>query len=208
MVIDTADTSCVPPLGSRHGIRHARYGDHTRVGLPSRAFARQLRSEPRLPQLSLHSPVGDLSLSEEDGALVALDWGWGSEQTATALLREARSQLHAYFDGDLQQFSLALAPAGTAYRKRVWQALIAIPPGITVTYGDLAATVGGSARSIGTAMATNPIPIIIPCHRVVASAGPGGYSAGDGLATKHFLLALERRGVAFDPTAQTQLELS
>jgi len=164
--------------------------------------------DPPLPQLSLHSPVGDLSISEEDEALVALDWGWGSEQSETPLLREARRQLHAYFDGDLLAFTLPLAPFGTPYRKRVWQALMLVPPGTTCSYGALAARAGGSARSIGTAMATNPIPIIIPCHRVVASAGPGGYSGGDGLPTKHFLMALERSHPAFVPTAQTQLELS
>ena len=90
----------------------------------------------------------------------------------------------------------------------VWQALMAIPPGTTQSYGQLAETCGGSARSVGTAMATNPIPIIIPCHRVVATTGPGGYSGGDGLPTKFFLLALERRGAAFVSTDQTQLELS
>lgn len=161
-----------------------------------------------MPQLSLHSPVGDLSLSEEDGALVALDWGWGSVQTPTPMLLAARDQLHAYFDGTLTQFDLPLAPFGTAYRKHVWQALIAIPPGITRTYGELAAFAGGSARSIGTAMATNPIAIIIPCHRVVASAGPGSYSGGDGLPTKQFLLALELRHAPSISTAQTRLELS
>jgi methylated-DNA-[protein]-cysteine S-methyltransferase len=163
--------------------------------------------EPRLPQLSLHSPVGDLSLSEEDGALVALDWGWGSEQTQTKLLLAARDQLHAYFDGALQRFDLPLAPFGTPYRKRVWQALIAVPPGETRTYGDLAAQAGGSARAIGSAMASNPIPILIPCHRVVASTGLGGYSGGDGLATKQFLLALERRGVAFASADQPPASL-
>ncbi len=166
-----------------------------------------------MSQLSLHSPVGDLSLSEEDGSLVALDWGWGSVQTPTPLLVEARAQLQAYFDGTLLHFNLPLAPQGTPYRKRIWQALIAVPPGQTVTYGDLAASAGGSARSVGTAMATNPIPIIIPCHRVLATSGMGGYSGGDGLPTKQFLLALERRGRAASTDAvsfhaQPQLDLT
>jgi methylated-DNA-[protein]-cysteine S-methyltransferase len=139
---------------------------------------------------------------------VALDWGWGSEQTQTPLLLSARDQLNAFFDGTLQRFDLPLAPFGTPYRKRIWQALLEIPPGAQRSYGELAAQYGGSARSVGTAMATNPIPIIIPCHRVVASNGPGGYSGGDGLPTKHFLLALERRSVAFVSTDQPRLELS
>ncbi len=175
-------------------------------GVPSSSTPRPAWTS--LPQLSLHTPVGDLSLSEENGALVALDWGWGSLQTPTPLLLAARIQLQAYFDGELTRFDLPLAPFGTPYRKRVWQALIAVPPGHTVTYGALAALAGGSARSIGSAMATNPIPIIIPCHRVLAGNGPGGYSGGDGLPTKHFLLALERGGASSVFTDQPQLELS
>ena len=149
-----------------------------------------------LPQLSLHTPVGDITVSEDDGAIVALDWGWGRDQEPTPLLVAARAQLQAYFDGDALRFDLPLAPFGTAYRKRVWSALRLIPPGQTNTYAGLAAIAGGSARSVGTAMATNPIPILIPCHRVVASAGLGGYSGGDGLPTKLFLLDLERRAAA------------
>ena len=146
-----------------------------------------------MPQLSLHTPVGDITVSEDEGAIVALDWGWGRDQEPTALLVEARAQLQAYFDGDLVQFTLPLAPYGTQYRQRVWSALCRIPPGQTNTYAELAAIAGGSARSVGTAMSSNPIPILIPCHRVVASSGLGGYSGGEGLPTKIFLLALERQ---------------
>jgi len=144
-----------------------------------------------LPQLSLHAPLGDVTVSEEDGAIVALDWGWGRDQTATPLLRRACDELHAYFDGELSRFDLPLAPAGTAYRKRVWQALCEIPYGETRSYAVIAALTGGSARSVGQANADNPIPIIIPCHRVVAATHLGGYSGGDGLDTKRALLALE-----------------
>jgi methylated-DNA-[protein]-cysteine S-methyltransferase len=144
-----------------------------------------------LPQLSLHTPVGDLTVSEEDGAIVALDWGWGRDQTETALLARARAQLHAYFDGELTAFDLPVAPAGTPYRRAVWKALRTIPYGATRTYGQLAAQAGGSPRSVGQANGANPIPIIVPCHRVLASNGLGGYSAGDGSATKRYLLNLE-----------------
>lgn len=146
-----------------------------------------------MPQLSLHTPVGDLTLSEEDGSIVALDWGWGRDQSITPVLADARHQLQAYFDGSSAPFKVPLAAFGTAYRKRVWQALMKVPPGQTCTYGALAALAGGSARSVGTAMSTNPIPIFIPCHRVTGSLTLGGYSGGDGLPTKRFLLALERR---------------
>lgn len=146
-----------------------------------------------MPQLSLHSPVGDLTVSEENGAIVALDWGWGRDQTPTPLLRRAVAALHAYFDGAACGFDLPLAPDGSPYARHVWAALTEIPFGETRTYADIARRAGGSARSVGRANARNPIPIIIPCHRVVASNGLGGYSGADGLSTKRFLLALETR---------------
>ncbi len=139
--------------------------------------------------------MGDLTLSEEDGALVAIDWGWVEAQDPTPLLAEARRQLQAYFDGDRLSFDLPLAPAAPPYQRRVWQALCEIPPGTTRSYADIARAVGGSPRAVGGANGRNPIPIVIPCHRVVATTGIGGYSGGDGLPTKRFLLALERAGL-------------
>jgi methylated-DNA-[protein]-cysteine S-methyltransferase len=145
-----------------------------------------------MPQLSLHTPVGDISISEDDGAVVALDWGWGSDQTETTLLRHARDLLHAYFDGVPVRFDLLLRPVGgTDYRRRVWRVLQDIPRGETRTYGEVARVAGGSSRSVGGASGANPIPILIPCHRVVASGGIGGYSGADGVRTKRFLLELE-----------------
>jgi len=155
-----------------------------------------------VPQLSLHTPVGDLTVSEEDGAIVALDWGWGRDQTESKLLRRARAQLHEYFDGARQEFDLPLAPAGTAYRRRVWQELTRIPFGETRSYKEVAAHAGGSARSVGQANGANPIPIIIPCHRVLATGGIGGYSGGAGLTTKRYLLDLETNRLTAD-TAPT-----
>ena len=155
-----------------------------------------------MPQLSLHTPLGDLTVSEEDGAIVAVDWGWGRDQDRTPLLTEARAQLQAYFDGRLTRFDLVLAPVGTEYRRRVWAALCDIPAGQTRSYADIARIAGGAARSVGQANGANPIPVLIPCHRVVAAAGAdgrwaetgmGGYSGGDGLTTKRFLLQLEAR---------------
>jgi methylated-DNA-[protein]-cysteine S-methyltransferase len=146
-----------------------------------------------LPQLSLHTQIGDLTVSEEAGRIVALDWGWGRDQTETALLVRVRAQLHAYFDGEPVRFDVPLAPAGTAYRQRVWAALCRIPLGEVRTYAEIAREAGGGPRSVGGANASNPIPILIPCHRVVATDGLGGYSGGDGLDTKRALLDLERR---------------
>ncbi len=145
-----------------------------------------------MPQLSLHTPLGDLTVSEEHGAIVAVDWGWGKDQAETELLVLAREQLQAYFDRQRVAFDLPLAPHGTQYRRRVWAALCAIPAGQTRTYGEIAGIVGGSARSVGQANGSNPIPVLIPCHRVVASGGLGGYSGGDGLDTKRLLLKLEQ----------------
>ncbi len=144
-----------------------------------------------MPQLSLHSPLGDLTISAEDGAIVAIDWGWGRDQHHTPLLDEARRQLQAYFDRRLSRFDLPLSPAGSAYRRRVWAALCDIPSGQTRTYAEIARVTGGASRSVGQANGANPIPVLIPCHRVVASGGIGGYSGGEGLTTKRFLLQLE-----------------
>ncbi|HEY4043053.1 MAG TPA: methylated-DNA--[protein]-cysteine S-methyltransferase [Rhodopila sp.] len=144
-----------------------------------------------MSQLSLHTPVGDITIFEENGAIVSLDWGWVPDQTPSPTLQHAREQLEAYFDGALTVFDLPLAPSGTAYRRQVWRALCEIPYGETRSYLDIAAKAGGSARSVGQANGRNPIPLIIPCHRVVATTHIGGYSGGDGLSTKRWLLALE-----------------
>ena len=146
-----------------------------------------------MPQLSLHSPLGALTLSQEEAGLVALDWGWACSQQQTELLQQAASQLHAYFDGALESFDLPLAATGTAYCVKVWSALRRIPFGATRTYGEIAAEIGGSPRAVGQANRNNPLPILIPCHRVVARLGIGGFTAEGGVETKRFLLDHERR---------------
>jgi len=155
-----------------------------------------------MPQLSLHTPLGDITLSEEEGAIVALDWGRGIhpdhpgwDRMETPLLCEARDRLQDYFDGRPVGFDLPLAPQGTPFQRRVWEALRHIPPGETRSYAEIAREVGcRAARAIGRANGANPIPILIPCHRVVAADGSlGGYSGADGPATKRYLLDLERR---------------
>lgn len=144
-----------------------------------------------MAHLSLHTPIGDLTVFEADGAIVSLDWGWVYDAQPTPLLERARDQLYDYFDGRLKAFDLPLAPVGTPYRQAVWKALCAIPYGETRTYVDIARVAGGSPRSVGQANGHNPIPVFIPCHRVVATAHLGGYSGGDGLDTKRWLLTLE-----------------
>lgn len=155
-----------------------------------------------MSQLSLHTPIGDITLFEEEGAIVALDWGRGmhpdlpgQEPGGTALLRAAADRLQDYFDGKPVSFDLPLAPQGTAFQRVVWEALRRIPAGETRSYAEIAREVGcRAARAVGRANGANPIPILIPCHRVVAADGRlGGYSGADGLATKRYLLDLERR---------------
>lgn len=147
-----------------------------------------------MPQLSLRTPLGDLTLSEEDGAIVSLDWGRVAEQQPTPLLRDAADQLQDYFDGKRRHFQIPLAPHGTPYQRRVWAELQRIPPGETRSYGDMARALASGPRAMGQANGKNPIPIIIPCHRVVGADGSiGGYSGLDGADTKRFLLDLESR---------------
>jgi methylated-DNA-[protein]-cysteine S-methyltransferase len=149
-----------------------------------------------MPQLSLHTPLGEVTISEDGGAIVALDWGRGRDQEATALLCQARDQLQEYFDGKRMSFNLPLAPEGSNFQKRVWTALCAIPPGETRSYADIARTIGSAPRAVGGANGANPIPLFIPCHRVIAADGSlGGYSGGDGPATKRFLLDHESRAL-------------
>jgi methylated-DNA-[protein]-cysteine S-methyltransferase len=147
-----------------------------------------------MPALSLHAPVGDLTIFAENEAIVAVEWGWGSVQDSSPVLRRAKAALEAYFDGEILADDLPLQPVGTPYRQKVWQALRQIPAGQTRSYAEIARVAGGSPRSVGGANAANPIPIFIPCHRVLATNGIGGYSGGDGLETKRALLALEQLG--------------
>ncbi|CAI3940146.1 DNA repair enzyme Ada (O6-methylguanine-DNA--protein-cysteine methyltransferase) (AdaB) (PDB:6RLA) (PUBMED:29061663) [Commensalibacter communis] len=145
-----------------------------------------------MSQISFHSPVGELSIAEDDGFIVSVDWGWGSLQEETPLLIEAKKQFNAYFDGQLKQFELPVRPFGTNYQLKVWQALKDIPYGETCSYQELVKIVGGSPRSIGGANGANPIPLIIPCHRVIGKNGLGGYSGGEGIETKEYLLNMEQ----------------
>ncbi len=144
--------------------------------------------------LAYNSPVGPLTLFEEDGRIIAVEWGWPpeSDEPPAPILERARDQLDAYFEGKLQVFDLPLDPMGTPFQKKVWQALARIPFGATRSYGELASELGTAPRALGGACGRNPIPIIIPCHRVLAGdRSLGGYSGMDGTDTKRFLLRLE-----------------
>lgn len=142
--------------------------------------------------LSFSSPLGDITLFEHNEALVAMDWGRAPGGTETPFLLDVRRQLEDYFDGHRTTFSVTLDPAGSAFQKKVWAAIRQIPYGHVSTYGTLAHEVDSAPRAVGGACGRNPIPIIVPCHRVLAANGAlGGYSGLNGLETKRFLLGLE-----------------
>jgi methylated-DNA-[protein]-cysteine S-methyltransferase len=154
------------------------------------------------------SPIGPLELVEDGGALVAIHFdarddgsperpGGGSD-----VLLEARRQLAEYFQGERRVFDLPLRPRGTDFQRRVWGVLATVPWGTTTTYGVIAATLGlppGASRAVGAANGANPLPVVLPCHRVIGSDGTlTGYAGG--LARKATLLRLE--GVATEADQQ------
>ncbi|MBO6757980.1 MAG: methylated-DNA--[protein]-cysteine S-methyltransferase [Roseibium sp.] len=143
------------------------------------------------PVLSMTTPVGQITLAEKLGAISTLQWGERPGSTSTPLLVEARRQLNAYFEGRLSEFDLPLAPDGTDFHLAVYDAMLDIPYGQTRTYGQIAADLDTYGQPIGQACGANPIPIIIPCHRVLAADGLGGYSGRGGVDTKITLLKLE-----------------
>jgi methylated-DNA-[protein]-cysteine S-methyltransferase len=147
------------------------------------------------------SPVGKLLVAGDDRGRVTTvamagqryeaepEPGWRFDPDG---LESMADQLHRYFARELKDFDLPLAPEGTPFQRTVWDQLQAIPYGETISYAELARRVGrpGAARAVGSANGRNPIAIVIPCHRVIASDGTlGGY--GGGLGRKQFLLDLE-----------------
>lgn len=140
------------------------------------------------------TPIGPVTIVANKQAITALHFGAAGEQTQqTALLCDAAAQLLQYFAGTRQRFYLPLAPDGTEFQKKVWNALLQIPYGCTRSYGDIARAIGepGASRAVGMANNKNPIAILIPCHRVIGSDGSlTGYAGG--LDVKEHLLRLER----------------
>ncbi|WP_432721914.1 methylated-DNA--[protein]-cysteine S-methyltransferase [Jeongeupia wiesaeckerbachi] len=144
------------------------------------------------------SPVGPLGLYAADDVLLRLDFLPADaplRAPAAGLLVETTRQLAAYFDDACFRFDLPYRPEGTEHQRRVWQAIAAIPPGQVLRYGEIAATLSSSARAVGGACGANPLPILIPCHRVVAGNGLGGFNANrlgiDWLPIKRRLLGHE-----------------
>ncbi|MEP2532071.1 methylated-DNA--[protein]-cysteine S-methyltransferase [Shimia sp.] len=149
-----------------------------------------------MKQVWMNSPLGAMRIVEEGGAIVRLDWGGTPEPSpeGSELLREAKRQLSAYFSDERAPFDLPLRVAGSAFQKAVCDAMLAIPLGDTRTYGEIAKDLGAMPQAVGQACGGNPIPIIIPCHRVMGAKGLTGFSGAGGVESKVWLLRHEKAG--------------
>ena len=146
----------------------------------------------------LPTPFGALGVRVNGETLIGLEFlppGTRLHASSDAFVKQIADQLDAYYANPEHRFSLALAPAGTEFRRKVWQALAKIPAGRTLTYGDIARQLVSGPRAVGQAVGDNPIPIIIPCHRVIAAdGGLGGFMhsrTGYSQDIKRWLLAHE-----------------
>lgn len=144
---------------------------------------------PSGPRRSVASPFGPVTLHQVGGLITRLSWG-GTANDPSALLDDAARQLSAYFNGTLRSFDLPLE-WGSGLNEKTRRAMAAIPMGETRTYGDLARALSAPAQAIGQACGANPIPILIPCHRILGASSLGGYSAPGGIETKIALLRHE-----------------
>ncbi|MFY0617199.1 methylated-DNA--[protein]-cysteine S-methyltransferase [Shimia sp.] len=142
---------------------------------------------------TVETPTGPITLTEKDGAIVRAEWEHGGDDD-TPLLREAAAQLRAYFEDADNGFDVPLRVEASAFQQSVCEAMLAIPLGETLTYGDLSKALGAPAQAIGQGCGGNPIPVIIPCHRVLGASGLGGFSGRGGVETKVWLLKHERAG--------------
>ncbi|SNT25164.1 methylated-DNA-[protein]-cysteine S-methyltransferase [[Luteovulum] sphaeroides subsp. megalophilum] len=136
------------------------------------------------------TPVGRVVLTEEDDTLVRLSWSDEEAEGESPLLAEAAAQIAAYFDRRLTRFELPLA-LGSGRAALFHKALLAIPFGETRRYGELARGLGIPPQAVGRACGQNPLPILVPCHRVLGATGLGGFSAPGGIETKIALLRHE-----------------
>jgi methylated-DNA-[protein]-cysteine S-methyltransferase len=141
----------------------------------------------------VESPVTDLSVTISEGVVTRIAFGKDATRPPKGRLeRQVTRELQEYFAGVRKEFTFPVEPEGTEFNRQVWEQVAAIPYGATMTYGEIARIIEnpGAVRAVGTANGRNPIPIVIPCHRVVAAGGKlGGF--GGGLPLKRKLLDLE-----------------
>jgi len=140
---------------------------------------------------SLHNAFGWFSLVEQGGQITQLLWEERNEGFHNGVLKQGLNQLEAYFAGTLTEFNLPLAPKGTEFQQQVYRVMQDIPFGDVLTYGEVAKKLGVSAQPVGQACGSNPIPVIIPCHRIVGTGHLGGFSGMGGVETKVQLLRHE-----------------
>lgn len=145
--------------------------------------------------ISFASPIGDITIESRDGKITSLVMGQRSPEFGNSpVLKEAKKEVLAFLAGKLQKFELPVHLEGTEFQKAVWKVIAKTGFGKTLTYGDIAAKIGNpqASRAIGGAVGANPVPLIIGCHRVLGSNKKiTGYSGGDGIPTKEWLLELE-----------------
>lgn len=143
----------------------------------------------------VETPIGVIAVVERNGGIVRVLWHSQAQrrppQGRSQVLDEAACQLKAYFAGELKQFDLPLAPKGGDFEHAVQRAMLAIPYGETRTYGDIAKELGTYGQPVGQACGANPVPVIIPCHRVLSANGLGGFSGEGGVEMKIRLLKHE-----------------
>ena len=143
-------------------------------------------------KLTVRSPIGPLTVTEDDGVIVGLTFADKRGKDETPLLKRARTQLDEYFSGRRKAFDLPLRMGGSSFQRAVWKRMLAIPYGQTESYGEVAKAIGSAPRAVGGACGANAIAILIPCHRIVGSGGKlGGFSGGSGRPIKIALLELE-----------------
>ncbi len=144
-----------------------------------------------MKQASLSTPFGDLIVTEKDGAITALGWGLAAGQDRSEGLDTALRQINEYATGQRQHFDLPLRVTGSDFQRAVCAAIAAVPFGHTRTYGEIARDLGVPAQAVGGACGGNPIPILVPCHRVMGAKGLTGFSGAGGVETKVALLRHE-----------------
>ena len=146
-----------------------------------------------MKQASLSTPFGDLIVTEKDGAITALGWGLAAGQDRSEVLDTALRQINEYATGQRQHFDLPLRVTGSDFQRAVCAAIAAVPFGHTRTYGEIARDRGVPAQAVGGACGGNPIPILVPCHRVMGAKGLTGFSGAGGSRPRSPCCAMKAR---------------